>query len=145
LIEKCDQAIAKIVLSQTGTTDEKAFAGSADVHDGVMSDVIWSDKLDLAATIDEQLIPFLKSIGMLPESSKLFSSWEIEDRVTLTEWATIIKELAVIFNMDPDEIGKKFNLSLEEKEVVAIPGNPATPEEEEGRKELQNMYKKYFK
>jgi len=145
LIEKCDQAIAKIVLSQTGTTDEKAFAGSADVHDGVMSDVIWSDKLDLAATIDEQLIPFLKSIGMLPESSKLFSSWEIEDRVTLTEWATIIKELAVRFNMDPDEIGKKFNLSLEEKEVVAIPGNPATLEEEEGRKELQNMYKKYFR
>jgi hypothetical protein len=145
LVEKCDQAIAKIILSQTGTTDEKSFAGSAEVHAGVMDDVTWSDKLDLAAVIDEQLIPFLKRIGMLPEGAQLFASWELDDEVSLTEWATIIKELAVIFDMDPEEIGKKFNLSLEAKEAVGTPGTEETEEQKKNREELQNVYKKYFK
>jgi hypothetical protein len=145
LIEKCDQAIAKIILSQTGTTDEKSFAGSAEVHAGVMGDITWSDKLDLAAVVDSRLIPFLKQIGMLPEGAEVFASWELDDEVSLTEWATIIKELAVIFDMDPDEIGKKFNLSLEAKEAVGTPGKEETPEQKQNREELQNVYKKYFR
>lgn len=145
LIEKCNQAIAKIVLSQTGTTDEKAFAGSAGVHENVMSEVTWSDKLDLAAVVDEQLIPFLKRIGMLAESADVFASWEIEDRVTPKEWSEIISALATVFDLDADEVGKKFNLTLEAKEVVATPGVPETSEQKKTREELQNAYKKYFK
>ena len=145
LIEKCDQAIAKIILSQTGTTDEKSFAGSAEVHAGVMDDVTWSDKLDLAAVIDEQLIPFLKRIGMLPESAEVFSSWELDDIASPTEWADIISKLATIFDMDPDEIGKKFNLTLEAKEVIGTPGEGETEEQKKNREELQNVYKKYFR
>lgn len=145
LVEKCDQAIAKIILSQTGTTDEKSFAGSAEVHAGVMDDVIWSDKLDLAAVIDEQLIPFLKRIGMLSEGANLFASWELDDEVNLTEWADIVQKLSAIFDLDPDEIGKKFNLSLEPKEGVGTPGTEETPEQRQNREELQNVYKKYFR
>jgi hypothetical protein len=144
LVEKCDQAISKIILSQTGTTDEKSFAGSAEVHAGVMDDVTWSDKLDLAAVIDEQLIPFLKRIGMLPEGSEVFASWELDDEVSLTEWADIVQKLSALFDMDPDEIGKKFNLSLEAKEAVGTPGKEETPEQKKNREELQNVYKKYF-
>jgi len=144
LIDKCDQAIAKITLSQTGTTDEKSFVGSAEVHEGVLFDLIWSDKLDLAAVIDEQLIPFLKRIGMLPEGSELFASWEVEDKTTVTEWATIVKELALIYDLDPEEIGKKFNLKLETKETVAIPGQPQEPEAVKKIKEIQNLYKQSF-
>jgi len=144
LVEKCDQAIAKIVLSQTGTTDEKSFAGSAEVHEGVMDSVTWSDKLDLAAVIDEQLIPFLKRVGLIPENAEVFASWELEDEVTLKEWAEIINILAAHFDLDADEIGKKFNLSTSAKEVQAAPGIPETEEQKKNREELQNVYKKYF-
>lgn len=145
LVEKCDQAIAKIMLSQTGTTDEKSFAGSAEVHSEVMDSVIWSDKLDLAAVIDEQLIPFLKRIGMLPEDAEVFASWELDDEVGLKEWAEIIQSLATYFDLDPDEVGRKFNLTLEAKEAVATPGKEETPEQKKTREELQNVYKKYFR
>lgn len=145
LIEKCDQAIAKIVLSQTGTTDEKSFAGSAGVHESVMEGVTWSDKLDLAGIIDEKLIPFLKRIGLMPEGANVFCSWEIEDGISLTEWADIIQKLAGVFDMEPDEIGKKFNLSLDAKEVQAIPGVQETDEQKQNRKELQNAYQKLFR
>ena len=145
LIEKCDQAIAKSILSQTGTTDEKSFAGSAGVHEGVMSDLTWSDKLDLAGVIDEMLIPFLKRVGLFPEGANVFCSWEIEDGVSLTEWADIIQKLAGVFDMSAEDIGKKFNLSLEEKEVQAIPGVQENEEQKKNRKDLQNAYQKLFK
>lgn len=145
LIQKCDQAIAKIVLSQTGTTDEKSYAGSANVHAGVLEDVIWSDKLDLAAIIDEQLIPFLKSIGMMPENKEVFASWDISEKISMTEWAEVVSKLAMVFDLDAKELGKKFNLSLENKEVEASPMIPTTAAQEKNKKDLQNAYKKYLK
>lgn len=145
LIDICDKAISKIILSQTGTTDEKSFAGSAKVHENILGSVIWADKLDLAAIIDERLIPFLKSVGLINPDAKVFSSWDLGEDTTVSEWADIVQKLAGIFELDAKEISQKFNLKLEKKEVIAAPEKPATEEEDEQKKELNNIYKKYFK
>lgn len=43
LYDRCDAAIAKVILSQTGTTDNGAWAGTADSHENVADDVVTSD------------------------------------------------------------------------------------------------------
>lgn len=43
LYDRCDSAIAKIILSQSGTTDNGAWAGTAESHENVADDVVASD------------------------------------------------------------------------------------------------------
>jgi len=142
LIKECNKAIAKITLSQTGTTDEKSYAGSAEVHADVLSGISWGDKLDLAAVIDEQLLPFLKKVGVLPESAKVFSSWDIDEKVSLKDWANIIDILGRQFGLSAEEVSKKFNISLEEKEVNAMPGQAGTNRNTEVINNINRLYNK---
>ncbi len=43
LYDRCDAAIAKVILSQSGTTDNGAWAGTAESHENVADDVVASD------------------------------------------------------------------------------------------------------
>lgn len=43
LYDRCDSAIAKVILSQSGTTDNGAWAGTAESHENVADDVVASD------------------------------------------------------------------------------------------------------
>lgn len=43
MVDKMDQAIAKVILSQPGTTENQAWAGTAETHAGVRDDVVDAD------------------------------------------------------------------------------------------------------
>jgi len=59
LIERADAQLSKIVLGQTGTTDEKAFVGSAEVHERTLDDYILADLRSLVYDINYKVIPRL--------------------------------------------------------------------------------------
>jgi phage gp29-like protein len=123
LIEKCDAAISKIVLSQTGTTDEKAYSGSAGVHAGTEADVIYSDKLDIKAVVNDLLIPRMKKIGMISESKKIFGGWDHSEKLTIQDWSKVIQELSGSgFSVDPEEVEKHTTIKVDPT-VVAMPEN----------------------
>ena len=45
MIERCNSEISKIILGQTGTTDEKSFSGSAEVHGDIANQIGKQDML----------------------------------------------------------------------------------------------------
>lgn len=58
-IELCDSQISKIINGQTGTSDEKAFVGSAEVHERILNDYTRSRLRRIQHIINNQLLPFL--------------------------------------------------------------------------------------
>jgi len=136
LIEKCDQAISKIILSQTGTTDEKAFSGSANVHENTEDGVIFSDKLDIAAVVNEQLIPRMKKIGMISDSKKIFGSWDFSEKMTIEQWSKVFLTLSQAgFSAPASEVTRVTGIEIDET-VVAVPENKTFS--------VMNMYDKYL-
>lgn len=63
MIQRCNSEISKLVLGQTGTTDEKSFVGSAEVHERIMESYAWSDEIFIKGINNYQLIPMLNNLG----------------------------------------------------------------------------------
>jgi hypothetical protein len=138
LIEKCDQAISKIILSQTGTTDEKAFTGSAGVHEGILNDVIFADKLDISTETNNQLIPRMKEIGMISSEKKIFGQWDFSEQIDISKHVENIQKLSQSGYMIPnDEVTKKTGYDLDES-VIPAPENKIVSV----MNKVSNMYKK---
>jgi len=123
LIDKCDQAISKIVLSQTGTTDEKSFAGSAGVHQDTENDIIFSDKLFIKNVINDFLIPRMKKIGMIAEGKNVYGSWDFSEKMSIDEWASVILKLSQSgFSVDSEDVEDKTKLRVDPT-IVGVPEN----------------------
>lgn len=59
----CDEQISKLMNGQTGTTDEKSYVGSAEVHERVLSSFNKARLLRVQNIINYRLIPFLTEHG----------------------------------------------------------------------------------
>lgn len=90
-INRANSELSKLILLQTGTTDEKAFVGSAEVHEGILSDVIESYILMVEDMSNEQLIPLCVRQGILPVGCYLKAN--NEQKFTPKETFDIVKEL----------------------------------------------------
>lgn len=55
----CDEQISKLINGQTGTSDEKAFVGSAEVHERILDNYTDRRLRSLSNVINYELIPFL--------------------------------------------------------------------------------------
>lgn len=121
LIGRCDHAITKIFLSQTGTTDEKAFVGSAETHERVMKDLVMSDRLDISEYFTEILIPKLKGLGHVDAGVDVSLTWIIEEHLSLKDWAVIIRDLSASYDIPADEIQKRFDIDVEKKQIETPP------------------------
>jgi SPP1 gp7 family putative phage head morphogenesis protein len=55
----CDEQISKLINGQTGTSDEKAFVGSAEVHERILDNYTDARLRMLTNIINYELIPFL--------------------------------------------------------------------------------------
>jgi phage gp29-like protein len=123
LIDKCDAAISKTILSQTGTTDEKAYSGSAKVHGDTEADIIFSDKLDIEAVVNKELIPRMQKIGMIDANKKITGGWDFSEKSTSQEWAQTILTLSQAgFAVSPEEVEKRTGIKVDET-IVALPDN----------------------
>jgi hypothetical protein len=123
LIDKCDAAISKIVLSQTGTTDEKAHVGTANAHSNTEADVIYADKLDIKSVVNELLIPRMKKIGMISDSKKIYGGWDHSEKLTIQEWSDVIAKLSASgFAVDADDVEKRTAIKVDPT-IVAMPDN----------------------
>lgn len=63
LIQRKENNIAKLINGQTGTSDEKAFVGAAQVHERVLNDYTFSRLTNCQDYINFTLIPFLADNG----------------------------------------------------------------------------------
>lgn len=108
----CDSSISKIILGQTSTTDQKSYAGSAEVHQDVLSSIIKSDREYVESVVNDQLFPILMKLGVLPQTKVYFGLAGFEN-TNLNERADIIKKLYDAgFNVSKEQIASEFNLDI---------------------------------
>lgn len=144
LINKCDAGISKIILRQTGTTDEKSFSGSADVHKGILDSVIKSDQLDIAAVVNSQLIPKMKKIGIIPRGKKIIGVWDNSEQLTIEEWSKVFVNLTQAgHRVTSEEIKKHTSLDTEEIQQEQQDQNNVIPDNKftSVMDEVHNFYK----
>ena len=122
-IDKCDAAISKIVLSQTGTTDEKSYSGSAQVHERTEHAITYSDKLDIKNVVNDLLIPRMKKIGMISSGAKIYGGWDYAEKMTIEQWSKIILTLSQAGYVIPSEEVERVTGLEVDNQVVAMPEN----------------------
>ncbi|MEA2041145.1 MAG: DUF935 family protein [Bacteroidota bacterium] len=62
-ISHSNENISKLINGQTGTSDEKSYVGSANVHERILNDYTFSRMRKLQYIINHQLLPFLIHYG----------------------------------------------------------------------------------
>lgn len=80
LAQFCDEQISKLINGQTGTSDEKSFVGSAEVHERVMDKFTEARLRRIQNIVNYDLIPFLVDHGYNIAGYKfVFESLKKED------------------------------------------------------------------
>jgi len=116
LIDKCDSGIAKIILGQTSTTDEKAYSGSAEIHQDILDDIIFADKLDISAVINDELIPRMKRLGMISADKEVFATWDFAEKISVLQWSKIIDEIGDKYEIPADQVKKLIGIEVYDRE-----------------------------
>lgn len=84
LIERCNSEISKLILGQTGTTAEKSFVGSAEVHERILGGYGELDEHFIEGVLNYQLIPLMENLGISFNGAKIECD-ESEDLVALDQ------------------------------------------------------------
>ena len=91
MIQRCNSEISKLILGQTSTLDEKAFVGSAEVHERVLQSYAWCDEQFIKCVNNYQLLPMMNALGFGLDGC--YIGVESEDEFTLQEQSTFDIEL----------------------------------------------------
>ncbi|MCS7029896.1 MAG: DUF935 domain-containing protein, partial [Bacteroidia bacterium] len=58
MIERCNSEISKLIIGQTGTTDEKSYTGAAKVHQMQAEAIAWQDKEKVKNWLNSVIFPY---------------------------------------------------------------------------------------
>lgn len=112
-IERINSELSKLILLQTGTTDEKSFTGAANVHENTLKDVIEAHIIDIEDVANEILIPICERQGLIKLGRYLKA--DNEQKFTPKELFDIVKELLKTYNIPEEWIIETFEVPVEAK------------------------------
>lgn len=116
MIQRCNSELSKLILGQTSTMDEKAFTGSAEVHERVLDGYEDMDDQFITGVLNYDLVPLMNNLGFGLEGMRI--ACESEDEWSLTDKSTF--DLGLInsgkYKLEPEYIKKKYNTEVEEVE-----------------------------
>lgn len=117
-IARADQQISKLILGQTGTTDEKSFTGSSNVHAAVLDDIVAAYVQKMTFFVNDVVFPKLVKHGLVKPNQR----FEIlqENRLSNDEKLKAIDVLLKYYTVDPQYIEKEFGVPVFEKPVPEI-------------------------
>lgn len=133
MIQRCNSEISKLILGQTGTLDEKAYVGSAEVQERVLKNVAYNDEYFIEGVLNYQLVPMMQRLGIFPEGVRI--EVKAEEDLSLIEQSKIDIELIKTgkFSFKPEYLMEKYGSD------VIIVNDPASVENVKNR--LDNLYK----
>lgn len=110
IIERCNSEIAKLVLGQTGTIEEKAFVGSAQVHERVLQQYTDRDEKFMENLFQTHLIPFLNlhKFGFEGCSIQIAPI----DELSLSDQIKNIIDLSKYYEIDANFIEEKSGIKI---------------------------------
>ena len=112
-MERCHGIITRLILGQTGTTNNEAFEGTSEVHERVEKYRHEADKLRFMYLFNYDIIPRLVKISpayAIFERCKL--EWDNHETLTLKEYIDAIKNLAYTFDFDPEKVAEMTGLPI---------------------------------
>jgi len=129
MVERCNSEISKIILGQTGTTDEKAYSGSANVHENVADMIAKQDTLKMQFVIQNQLVPMMIRNGF--DLAGCTFKYDNSETMPLAEQAKIDASFMPYVKFEHEYLEHKYGIELmdEEMEVETIANK------------LKNLYK----
>ena len=130
LIKQIDSQISKLYLNQTGTTDEKAFSGSAQVHERVLERI--EEKLEywVENLLNHKLAPFMKNLGLDIGEGSVIVAGEAEE-ISAIDRAKMVVDLIKtgMYKVAPQILEEEYGIKLEAIENV------------DNTQNIQNYYK----
>jgi len=140
-VQTVNSELSKGILLQTGTTDEKAFSGSAGVHENLLKSLIEAYIVLVEETTNEAIIPACIRLNLLPVGCYFKS--DNEQKLSLEEMVKIVTELLKYKDVPNDFILDTFGVPVEDKvvEEIANPNAPASSV----MKAVKNMYSNVLK
>ena len=133
MIERCNSEISKLILGQTGTTAEKSFVGSAEVHERILKSYGENDEHFIENVLNYQLIPMLEGLGIKFNGAKIET--EDDDELGLVERSKIDLELLKYYDIDPEYIEKTYGTPVVPK-VMQVDNGISTV-----KNKLEQFYK----
>ena len=113
LEERCDNQISKRLLGQTGTTQNQAWEGTAEVHERVEKSRHEFDKMLFQFYFNYVVIPKLVKISPVYKPlENLKLKWDDTESLSITDYIEAINKLAYTFEFDYEEVAKKTGLPI---------------------------------
>ncbi|WP_285829114.1 phage portal protein family protein [Bacteroides acidifaciens] len=113
LEERCDNQISKRLLGQTGTTENGAWEGTAEIHERVEKSRHEYDKMVFQFYFNYIIIPKLVKISPVYKPlERLKLKWDDTESLSITEYIEAINKLAYTFEFDHEEVAKKTGLPI---------------------------------
>lgn len=129
MVERCNSEISKIILGQTGTTDEKAYSGSANIHEGVAAMIAKQDTLKMQFIIEDQLVPMMIRNGF--DLAGCTFKYDDSESLPLIEQAKIDASFMPYVKFENEYLEQKYGIDLMDQELeVEVVAN-----------KLKNLYK----
>lgn len=123
MVNTANAELSKLFLGQTGTTDEKSFVGSAEVHERVANTYTAADKRFIQNVVNNQLLPIMVKHGMIPDGMEF--AFDYTEKLTLDQKREVIAQLSPFFEFDPDWITEQFGVPITGVKTAAIGFDPA--------------------
>ncbi len=136
MVARCNSEISKIILGQTGTTDEKSYSGSANVHEGVAEMIAKQDTLKMQFIIEDQLVPMMIRNGF--DLAGCTFKYDESESLPLAEQAKIDVDLIKAgIKLEHEYLEHKYGVEIQDEM------EEANKEEEviEIENRLRNLYK----
>ena len=131
MVERCNSEISKIILGQTGTTDEKAYSGSANVHEGVAAMIAKQDTLKMQFIIEDQLVPMMIRNGF--DLTGCTFKYDESESLPLAEQAKIDASFMPYVKFDNEYLEHKYGIELMETMLHEIAEDKGGVETADGK------------
>ena len=116
MVERCNSEISKIILGQTGTTDEKSYSGSANVHENVAQLIAKQDLLMIEQVVNAQLIPMLNRLGFAIDGTFQFDRSET---LSLADKAKIDASFMPYFKYNIEYLEKTYGVEIDDADTAS--------------------------
>lgn len=116
MVERCNSEISKIILGQTGTTDEKSYSGSANVHENVAMMIGKQDLVNMEYVVNCQLIPMMCRLGFPLQGYKF--EYDTTEQLSLLDQLKIDSELMKKYNLNIEYLEQKYNVEIDDADTA---------------------------
>lgn len=121
-IQRANSELSKLVLLQTGSTDEQAYVGSAESHERKENEVTEADLSMLEYLWNDTIIPVLRNHGVvIPEDRR----WEFDRSESIEfkkHWEIVDGMLKQGYKIPDEWISKNFYVPIEGRDIPGSGG-----------------------